>query len=119
VEPVKDWRSDCLAKRNLVGIELCGVLGRLHSIEGLTQSNNNAKLNYSAKRDQMLLEMSAKAEDSREGKKKKKGVALSGRKKITRPTEPYCCPSHGWTIPFFLFYCCLPLFLAILFFFLF
>jgi hypothetical protein len=72
VEPVKDWRSDCLAKRNLVGIELCGVLGRLHSIEGLAQSNNNAKLNYSAKRDQMLLEMSAQAEDSREGKKKKK-----------------------------------------------
>jgi hypothetical protein len=47
-------------------------LGRLHSIEGLAQSNNNAKLNYSAKRDQMLLEMSAQAEDSREGKKKKK-----------------------------------------------
>jgi hypothetical protein len=50
------------AKRNLVGIELCGVLGRLHSIEGLAQSNNNAKLNYSAKHDQMLLETSAKAE---------------------------------------------------------
>jgi hypothetical protein len=49
VEPVKDWRSDCLPKRNLVGVELCGVLGRLHSIEGLAQSNNNAKLNYSAK----------------------------------------------------------------------
>jgi hypothetical protein len=49
VEPAKDWRSDCLAKRNLVGVELCGVLGRLHSIEGLAQSNNNAKLNYSAK----------------------------------------------------------------------
>jgi hypothetical protein len=49
VEPAKDWRSDCLAKRNLVGVELCGVLERLHSIEGLAQSNNNAKLNYSAK----------------------------------------------------------------------
>jgi hypothetical protein len=55
VEPAKDWRSDCLEKRNLVGVDLCGVLGRLHSIEGLAQSNNNAKLNYSAKHDQMLL----------------------------------------------------------------
>jgi uncharacterized low-complexity protein len=53
------------AKRNLVGIELCGVLGRLHSIEGLAQSNNNAKLNYSAKHDQMLLETSAKADEKR------------------------------------------------------
>jgi hypothetical protein len=53
------------AKRNLVGIELCGVLGRLHSIEGLAQSNNNAKLNYSAKHYQMLLETSAKADEKR------------------------------------------------------
>jgi hypothetical protein len=37
VEPVKDWKSDCLAKRILVRVELCGVLGRLHSIEGLAQ----------------------------------------------------------------------------------
>jgi hypothetical protein len=44
VEPAKDWRSVCLAKRNLVGVELCGVLGRLHSIEGLAQSNNNCKV---------------------------------------------------------------------------
>jgi hypothetical protein len=36
-------------------------LGRLHSIEGLAQSNNNEKLNYSAKHEQKLLETSAKA----------------------------------------------------------
>jgi hypothetical protein len=76
VEPAKDLRSDCLAKRNLVGVELCGILGRLHSIEGLAQSNNNAKLNYSAKHDQMLLETSAKAENSREGKTKKRCSAV-------------------------------------------
>jgi hypothetical protein len=68
VEPGKDWRSDCLAKRNLVGVELCGVLGRLHSIEGLAQSNNNAKLNYSAKHDQMLLDTSVKVEQGLEEK---------------------------------------------------
>jgi hypothetical protein len=44
MEPAKDWRSDCLAKRNLAGVELCGVLGRLLSIEGLAQSNNNCKV---------------------------------------------------------------------------
>jgi hypothetical protein len=62
VEPAKDWRIDCLAKRNLVSVELCGVLERLHSIEGLAQSNNNTKLNYSAKHKQKLLETSVKAE---------------------------------------------------------
>jgi hypothetical protein len=66
VEPVKGWRSNCLAKRNLVGVELCGVLGRLHSMEGLAQSNNNAKLNYSAKHEQKLLETSAKVEKTKE-----------------------------------------------------
>jgi hypothetical protein len=55
VEPTKDWRSDCLAKRNLVSVELCGVSERLHSMEGLAQSNNNAKLNYSGKHHQTLL----------------------------------------------------------------
>jgi hypothetical protein len=49
VEPAKDWRSDCLEKQSLVVIELCGVLGRLHSKQGLTQSNNNARSNDSAK----------------------------------------------------------------------
>jgi hypothetical protein len=29
-------------------VEICGVLGRLHSNQGLAQSNNNAKLNKSA-----------------------------------------------------------------------
>jgi hypothetical protein len=55
VELAKDWKSDCLAKRNLVGVELCGVLGRLHSIKGLAQSNNDAKLNYSAKHEQKVV----------------------------------------------------------------
>ena len=49
VESAKDWRSDCLEKQSLLVVELCGVLGRLHSIQGFAQSNNNAKLNYSAK----------------------------------------------------------------------
>ena len=49
VEPAKDWRSDCQEKQSLLVVELCGVLGRLHSIQGLAQSNNNARLNYSAK----------------------------------------------------------------------
>jgi hypothetical protein len=54
VEPAKDWKSDCLAKRNLVDVELCEVLGRLHLIEGLAQSDNNVKLNYSAKHEQIV-----------------------------------------------------------------
>jgi hypothetical protein len=33
--------------RLVVGI--CGVVGRLHSNQGLAQSNNNTKLNNSAK----------------------------------------------------------------------
>jgi hypothetical protein len=48
---VKDWRSDCQEKQNLLVVEICGVLGRLHSNQGLAQSNNNAKLNYSPKHD--------------------------------------------------------------------
>jgi hypothetical protein len=55
VEPAKDWMSDCLAKRNLLVAEICGVLGSLHSMEGLAHSNNNAKLNSSATHDQTLL----------------------------------------------------------------
>jgi hypothetical protein len=54
-------------KRNLVGVELCGVLARLHSIEGLAQSNNNAKLNYSANHNQILLITSAKVDKAKEG----------------------------------------------------
>jgi hypothetical protein len=49
VESAKDWRSDCLEKQSLLVVELCGVLGRLHSKQGLAQSNNNARWNYSAK----------------------------------------------------------------------
>jgi hypothetical protein len=60
VELAKDWSNDCLEKQNLLVGELCGFLGRLHSLEGLPQSNNNVKLNYSAKHDQMLLITCAK-----------------------------------------------------------
>jgi hypothetical protein len=56
VEPVKDWRSDCLRERDLLVGEFCGVVGRLHSSQGLAQSNNNAKLNNSAKTYRRLLE---------------------------------------------------------------
>jgi hypothetical protein len=37
VELARDWRSDCLEKQNLLVGEICGVLGRLHSDEGLAQ----------------------------------------------------------------------------------
>ena len=49
VELTKDWRSDCLVKQSLLVVEICGVLGRLHSIKGLAQSNNNVRFMYSAK----------------------------------------------------------------------
>jgi hypothetical protein len=65
VDFAKDWRSDSLAGQNLLVGELCGVLGRLHSMEGLAQLNNNAKLNKGAKHDQTLLETSAKVEESK------------------------------------------------------
>jgi hypothetical protein len=55
VELTKDWRSDCLEKQNLLVVEICGVLGRCTQFEGLAQSNNNAKMNNSAKHDQTLL----------------------------------------------------------------
>jgi hypothetical protein len=35
-------------------------------MEGLSQSNNNAKLNYSAKHEQKLLETSVKVEKTKE-----------------------------------------------------
>jgi hypothetical protein len=41
-------------------VELYRVLGKLHSSQGLSQSNNNAKLNYSAKHETTLLETSGK-----------------------------------------------------------
>jgi len=49
------WRN-----RNLLVVEICGVVGRLHSSQGLARSNNNAKLNYSAKHETILLATSAK-----------------------------------------------------------
>jgi hypothetical protein len=51
----------------MVGVELCGVLGRLHSIEGLAQSNNNVKLNYRAKHEQKLLITSEKKNGGEQG----------------------------------------------------
>jgi hypothetical protein len=42
-------------------------LGRLHSIEGLAQSKNNAKLKKSAKHDTTLLITSAEKERSNLG----------------------------------------------------
>jgi hypothetical protein len=63
VEPVKDWRSDCLEKQNLLIEELCGGMGRLDSIEGLAQSNNNAKLNYSAKHVTIVADYMCKSEE--------------------------------------------------------
>jgi hypothetical protein len=60
VEAVKDWMSDCMEKQNLLVVEICGVLGRLHSSQGLARSNYNAKLNYSAKHETILLATSAK-----------------------------------------------------------
>jgi hypothetical protein len=51
----KDWRSDCLEKQNLLVVEICGVLGRLHSSQGLAHSNHNAKLNDSVNTKQTLL----------------------------------------------------------------
>jgi hypothetical protein len=39
-------------------------LGRLHSIEGLAQSNNNAKLNYSAKHKQIVVGNECKSRGS-------------------------------------------------------
>jgi hypothetical protein len=35
-------------------------MGRLHSSQGLARSNNNAKLNYSAKHETILLATGAK-----------------------------------------------------------
>jgi hypothetical protein len=45
---------------NMLVVEICGVLGRLHSSQGLARSNNNAKLNYSAKNETILPATSAK-----------------------------------------------------------
>jgi hypothetical protein len=38
-------------EQDLLVVEICGVLGRLHSSQGLAHSNNNAKLNDSAKHE--------------------------------------------------------------------
>jgi hypothetical protein len=76
VEPVKDWRSDCLRERDLLVGEFCGVVGRLHSSQGLAQSNNNAKLNNSAKTYRRLLE--TKCEKNKELRGKKKTLEKEG-----------------------------------------
>jgi hypothetical protein len=51
VELAKDCWSDYLEKQNLLDVGICGVRGRLHSSQGLAHSNNNAKLNDSAKHE--------------------------------------------------------------------
>jgi hypothetical protein len=115
VEPAKDWRSDCLEKRNLVGAELCRVLQRLHSIKGLAQSNNNVKLNYNAKHNQMLLETSAKKEKNQGGNargraRRECAVSVGSRPGAWEATELGRSLSlFGWTCPLFFFFC--PLFL--------
>jgi len=74
VAPVRDWRSDCLEKQGEPVVEICGVLGRLHSVQGLAQSNNNAKLNNSAKHVTMLLETECK--DGKDMLEKLPGVGM-------------------------------------------
>jgi hypothetical protein len=70
VEPAKDWRSDCLAEQNLPVGELCGVLVRLQSIERLTQTNNNAKLNKGAKHiTKLLIKVQKRKDGCKEGGK--------------------------------------------------
>jgi hypothetical protein len=95
VELAKDWRSDCLGKQNLLVVEICGVLGRLHSSQGLAHSNNSAKLNDSAKHDQTLLETSAKAEESNGGK------PWSGKNFSERKKKKRMLPRKGtaWWVP--------------------
>lgn len=48
-------------------VELCGVLGRLHSNEGLAQSNNNAKLKDSAKHVTRVAGNKEKSKEQRQG----------------------------------------------------
>jgi hypothetical protein len=48
--------------QNLLVEELGGVLGRLHSIEGLVQTNNNAKLNKGAKQVTKVADYKRKSE---------------------------------------------------------
>jgi hypothetical protein len=50
--------------RLVVGI--CGVVGRLHSNQGVAQSNNNTKLNNSAKTYRRLLGTKCKEDQYRE-----------------------------------------------------
>jgi hypothetical protein len=107
VEPVKDWRSDYLEKRNLVGAELCRVLQRLHSIKGLAQSNNNVKLNYNAEHNQMLLETSAKEEKNQGGTargraRRECAVSVGSRPGAWEATELGRSLSvFGWNCPLF------------------
>jgi hypothetical protein len=77
MEPAKDWRSDCLGKQNLLVVELYGVLERLHSIEGLSQSNNNAKLNKGSKHITKVAGNKCKVEVSK-GKTWRERTVLGG-----------------------------------------
>jgi hypothetical protein len=105
VELAKDWSNDCLEGQNLLVVELCGVLGRLHSNQGLAQSSNNAKLNYSAKqRNKAAGTQSAKvSKTSWEGKRKsKKGKKETGRARAARQEKIGRHPSYVRP-PFFAF----------------
>jgi hypothetical protein len=105
VEPAKDWRSDCLGEQDLLVGELCGFLGRLHSLEGLAQSNNNAKLNYSVKHDQTLLGTGAKVDERKRKKTRREGGRYcheeprAGRLDVGRKTSTETNrPSPWWSL---------------------
>ena len=44
IVPARDWKSDCLEKQGLLVGEIYVVLGRLHSNQGLAQSNNKCRV---------------------------------------------------------------------------
>jgi hypothetical protein len=67
VEFAKYWRRDCLEKQNLLVVEIRGVLGWLHSSQGLAHSNNKAKLNDSAKHETNAVGNKWNWKDSKEG----------------------------------------------------
>ena len=110
VEPAQDWRSDCLEKQSLLVIELCGILGRLHSMQGLAQSNNNARLNYSAKHVTKLLETKCKRWSKVRKKKNTEKEVQQGAHTACAQPEPSLPPNkqiaHLLAVSFFCFFFC-------------
>ena len=92
VEPARDWRSDCLEKQGEPVVEICGVLGRLHSSQGLAQSNNNAKLNYSAKHETMLLDTSTTRSGASKGGKERYAETEKLPSRGTLPKRRFLAP---------------------------